>query len=261
MARLVADHVSVEFPIYQGTSRSLSHAILLKPIGAVIRGAANVGGAITRGVDGRVVVRALDDVSFTIADGERVGLIGQNGSGKTTLLRVMAGIYEPTGGAMLTSGRIVPFFNLTEGMMPEITGRELIKVRGTLLGFSAEESAAVADEVIEFCELGDYLDMPVRTYSTGMMVRLAFAIATSVTADILLFDELIGAGDEAFYEKAHARLERFVGRSSAMVVATHSRGVLYKWCNRCLLMEHGKLIASGPVDDVLRVYDQRRGKQ
>ena len=260
MAKLVADHVSVEFPIYQGTSRSLRHAILLKPIGDVIRGAANVGGAITRGHDGRVVVRALDDVNFAIEDGERVGLIGQNGSGKTTLLRVMAGIYEPTGGVMLTSGRIVPFFNLMEGMMPEITGRELVKVRGTLLGFSAEETTAMADDVIEFCELGDYLDMPVRTYSTGMLVRLAFAIATSVTADILLFDELIGAGDDAFYDKAQNRLERFVARSSSMVVASHSRGVLQKWCNRCFLMEHGKLITTGSVDDVLRVYDERRAK-
>jgi len=261
MARLQADHLSVEFPIYQGTSRSLRHAILLKPIGNVIRGAAHVGGAITRGHDGRVVVRALDDVSFTIEDGDRVGLIGQNGSGKTTLLRVMAGIYEPTGGGMLTQGRIVPFFNLTEGLMPEITGRELVKVRGTLLGFSAEECAAMAEEVIAFCELGDYLDMPVRTYSTGMLVRLAFAIATAVTADILLFDELIGAGDARFYEKAQDRLARFVARSSAMVVATHSRDVLYQWCNRCFLMEHGKLITTGPVDEVLRVYDERRAKQ
>jgi ABC-2 type transport system ATP-binding protein/lipopolysaccharide transport system ATP-binding protein len=261
MARLEADHVSVEFPIYQGTSRSLRHAILLKPIGNVIRGAAHVGGAITRGHDGRVVVRALDDVNFRIEDGERVGLIGQNGSGKTTLLRVMAGIYEPTGGAMLTQGRIVPFFNLTEGLMPEISGRELVRVRGTLLGFSAEECAAMAEEVIAFCELGDYLDMPVRTYSTGMLVRLAFAIATSVTADILLFDELIGAGDARFYEKAQDRLARFVARSSAMVVATHSRDVLHQWCNRCFLMEHGKLITAGPVAEVLSIYDERRAKQ
>jgi len=260
MARIAADRISVDFPLYQGTSRSLRHALLANPITTVMRGARHVGGAITQGQGGGVVVRALDDISFTIADGDRVGLVGQNGAGKTTLLRVLAGIYEPTGGTVAMEGHIVPLFNLTEGMMPEVTGRELIKIRGTLLGFSPDQISGMAADVIEFSELGDYLDMPVRTYSTGMLVRLAFAIATTVTADILLFDELIGAGDARFYEKAQRRLERFVLRSSSMVVATHTREVLFKWCNRCFLMEHGKLVTSGTVADTLRIYDERRAK-
>jgi ABC-type polysaccharide/polyol phosphate transport system ATPase subunit len=260
MAHIIADRLTVDFPVYQGASRSLRHALLMKPLASAIRGAAHVGGTITRGAGDIVIVRALDDVSFTIGDGERVGLIGHNGSGKTTLLRAMAGIYEPTSGNVATAGRAMALFNLHEGLTPDATGRELIRVRGILLGLNEDAIRAMAEEVIDFCELGAYVDLPVRTYSTGMLVRLAFAIATSVTADILLFDELIGAGDARFYEKANARLEGFVQRSSLIVLATHSRDILYNWCNRAFLMEHGKLVASGGVDEVLRTYDERRSR-
>ena len=258
MASIVAEGLTIDIPIYHGTSRSLRHAVLVHPLQNAVFGARHVGGAIQRGERGTLVVKALDNLSFTIAKGERVGLVGQNGAGKTTLLRAMAGIFEPTSGRITTTGRTVPLFNLTEGTRPEITGRELIEVRGVLLGFSRGEIRDMAGDVVEFCELGDFIDMPVRTYSTGMQVRLSFAIATAVTADILLFDELIGAGDARFYDKAKARLESFVARASLIVLATHTREVLHKWCNRCFLMEHGKLITTGPVDDVLRVYDERR---
>ena len=158
---------------------------------------------------------AVCDVSFAVERGEVLGVIGHNGAGKTTLLRTIAGIYEPTGGALQTAGRIMPLFNLMEGMMPDATGREFIHVRGILLGLEPSEIDALTAEVIDFCELGDYIDMPVRMYSTGMLVRLAFAIATSATADILLFDELIGAGDARFVEKARERLQRFIDRFRA----------------------------------------------
>lgn len=259
MTHIIADHMSIDIPLLSGANRSLRHALVLNPLNNVFRGGAkHVGGEIRRSERGSVVVRALDNVTFSIKAGDRVGLIGQNGAGKTTILRAMAGIYEPTHGDIDTSGRIVPLFNLTEGLRPEVTGRELITIRGVLLGFSKSEILDMADDVIEFCELGDYIDVPVRTYSAGMLVRLAFAIVTSVTADILLFEELIGAGDARFVEKANERLARFVERSSLMVVATHSREILYKWCNRCFLMEHGKLITEGPVEETLRIYDERR---
>jgi ABC-type polysaccharide/polyol phosphate transport system ATPase subunit len=202
-------------------------------------------------------VAAVQHLTLEVNAGELVGLIGHNGAGKTTLLRTMAGIYEPTSGVLETAGHVMPLFNLMEGMMPDATGREFIRIRGVLLGLEPKELDTLAEDVIEFCELGSYIDMPVRTYSTGMLVRLAFALSTSVSPDILLFDELIGAGDARFITKAQERLKTFIERSSIVVVASHSRGILYQWCNRLFLLEHGKLIADGPVDDVLREYDQR----
>jgi len=257
MPHFSVKNVSIDYPILDGTGRSLRHALFMNPIKSAIGGAKHVGGTITRDEKG-VLIRSLDDVSFEIDEGERVGLIGQNGAGKSTLLKALAGIYEPNHGTIESEGDIVTLFNTTEGLSPEATGRELIETRGVLLGLNAAQRAELADDVIEFCELGDYLEMPVRTYSSGMQVRLSFAIATSLRADILLFDELIGAGDARFYEKAKARLEKFIESASLMVVATHSRSILDQWCSRCFLMEHGKIITDGPVTDVLRIYDERR---
>ena len=255
--RISARDLALDFPIYDVTSRSLKQLLMVRPIANVLRGASHVGGSIATGAGGTVVVRAIDEMSFEIGQGERVGLIGHNGAGKTTLLRTMAGIYEPTGGVLETVGHVMPLFNLMEGMMPDATGREFIRIRGVLLGLEPNEIDALAEDVIEFCELGSYIDMPVRTYSTGMLVRLAFALSTSVSPDILLFDELIGAGDARFVTKAQERLKTFFERSSIVVVASHSRGILHQWCNRLFLLEHGKLIADGPVQDVLKEYDRR----
>jgi ABC-2 type transport system ATP-binding protein/lipopolysaccharide transport system ATP-binding protein len=256
-----ATNLSVEFPIYDASSRSLRHALMLTPIANMVRGSSHVGGTITAGQSGTVVVRALNDLSFEVQKGERIGLIGHNGAGKTTLLRAMAGIYEPTTGTLETAGRIMPLFNLTEGMLPDATGREFIRVRGVLLGLEPHEIVNLAAEVVEFCELGGYIDMPVRTYSSGMLVRLAFALATSVTSEILLFDELIGAGDARFLKRAETRLEHFVNQSSIIVLATHNHNVVSEWCNRVFLMEHGDLIYDGSVEDGLKFYDERRAAE
>jgi ABC-type polysaccharide/polyol phosphate transport system ATPase subunit len=260
-ARISANAVSLDFPVYDITSRSLKQMFMLRPIANVLRGASHVGGSIATGASGTVVVRAIDHMSFEIGSGERVGLIGHNGAGKTTLLRVIAGIYEPSGGSLTTSGRVMPLFDLMEGMMPDISGREFIRNRGILLGLKPDQLEAVIEEVLEFCELGGYIDMPARTYSTGMLVRLAFALSTSVTADILLFDELIGAGDARFVSKGQERLRSFVERSNIVVVASHSRAILEQWCNRLFLLDHGKLVADGSVPDVLKEYDRRTGGQ
>lgn len=260
-AKIAAEGLHIDIPVYDVASRSLRHALMLNPIANVVRGASAVGGRIAAGTHGTVVVRAIDGVSFEIRSGERVGLIGHNGAGKTTLLRTLAGIYEPTGGSIETVGRIMPLFNLMEGMMPDATGREFIYTRGILLGLKPSEIDSVAEEVVDFCELGDYIDMPVRLYSTGMLVRLAFAITTSVTSDILLFDELIGAGDARFVEKAQQRLQSFVERAHIVVVASHSGPVLEQWCTRAFLLEHGKLIHDGAVNEVLQVYERRRAAE
>jgi ABC-type polysaccharide/polyol phosphate transport system ATPase subunit len=259
--RISARGLSLDFPIYDITSRSLKQMFMLRPIANVIRGASHVGGSIATGARGTVVVRAIDGMSFEIGKGARVGLIGHNGAGKTTLLRTMAGIYEPTDGSLETRGRVMPLFNLMEGMMPDATGREFIRIRGILLGLEPHQIDGLTEEVIEFCELGSYIDMPARTYSTGMLVRVAFALSTSVSADILLFDELIGAGDSRFVAKAEERLRSFVERSNIVVVASHSRGILEQWCNRLFLLEHGKLVADGSVEDVLKEYDRRAAAQ
>jgi ABC-type polysaccharide/polyol phosphate transport system ATPase subunit len=260
-AYIKAIDLSIEFPIYDATSRSLRHILMLRPIANMVRGSTYVGGTITAGQSGTVVVRALNNISFEIGSGERVGLIGHNGAGKTTLLRAMAGIYESTAGTMETAGRIVPLFNLMDGMLPDATGREFMRVRGILLGLETNEIVDLAAEVDDFCELGGYIDMPVRTYSSGMLVRLAFALATSVTAEILLFDELIGAGDARFLKKAEDRLHHFVNRSSIIVVATHNQKVLSDWCNRVILMEHGNLIHDGGVEETLKIYEERRAAE
>jgi ABC-type polysaccharide/polyol phosphate transport system ATPase subunit/8-oxo-dGTP pyrophosphatase MutT (NUDIX family) len=256
-ARISARELALDFPIYDVTSRSLKQLLMVRPIANALRGASHVGGSIAAGAGGTMVVRAIDNMSFEIGRGERVGLIGHNGAGKTTLPRTMAGIYEPTNGVLETAGHVMPLFNLMEGMMPDATGREFIRIRGVLLGLEPHQLDALAEDVIEFCELGSYIDMPVRTYSTGMLVRLAFALSTSVSPDILLFDELIGAGDARFVAKAQERLKSFIERSSVVVVASHSRAILEQWCNRLFLLEHGKLIADGSVHDVLEEYNQR----
>jgi ABC-type polysaccharide/polyol phosphate transport system ATPase subunit len=255
--RISARDLALDFPIYDVASRSLKQLLMVRPIAQVFRGSSHVGGSITTGAGGTVVVRAIDKMSFEIGKGERVGLIGHNGAGKTTLLRTMGGIYEPTSGALETSGHVMTLFNLMEGMMPDATGQEFIRIRGVLLGLEPKDLDALAEDVLDFCELGSYIDMPVRTYSAGMLVRLAFALSTSVSPDILLFDELIGAGDARFVTKAQERLKSFVERSSIVVVATHSRAILDQWCNRLFLLEHGKLIADGAVADVLKEYDRR----
>jgi ABC-type polysaccharide/polyol phosphate transport system ATPase subunit len=256
-ARISARALALDYPIYDVTSRSLKQLLMVRPIANVFRSASHVGGSIATGAGGTVVVRAINDMSFEIAQGDRVGLVGHNGAGKTTLLRTMAGIYEPTGGVLETVGQVMPLFNLMEGMMPDATGREFIRIRGVLLGLAPKDLNRLEEDVLDFCELGSYIDMPVRTYSAGMLVRLAFALSTTESPEILLFDELIGAGDARFVTKAQERLKSFVERTSIVVVASHSRAILSQWCNRLFLLEHGKLIADGPVEDVLKEYDRR----
>ncbi len=255
MARIVAENLSVEFPIYDTSGRSLRHALGMGRIANMIKGSEHVGGAIGKS-HGNLVVRALNNISLEIAEGDKVGIIGHNGCGKTTLLRVLAGIYEPTLGQLKTSGHIMPLFNMTEGMTPDATGMELIYVRGILLGLTPDQVTEITPEILEFCELGHYINMPVRTYSAGMLVRLAFAITTAISADILLFDELIGAGDAHFIERAQARLEDFVKRSSVLVVASHSADILKRWCNRAVLMQHGEILEIGEVGHVLSAYEK-----
>lgn len=253
--RLVFDDVTVNMPIYDVTSRSLKHRMLVNQVSSLIpRTPSSVGGTVIHDRRGVVIVRALDAISFAAADGDRIAVIGHNGAGKTTLLRVAAGIFEPTSGRVYARGRVMPLFNIMEGMTPESTGLEMIHLRGTLLGLSEHEIDQHVSEITEFCDLGQYINMPVRTYSTGMQVRLAFAVTTAVQSDVLIMDEVIGAGDAAFLERAEARLKAFIERSSLLLCATHSPELVRKWCNRAMLLQHGRIVEYGGVETVLAAY-------
>jgi ABC-type polysaccharide/polyol phosphate transport system ATPase subunit len=244
MAFLRARNLSVEFLMYQGSSRSLKKMLV----------ATTTQGNLARDATDRINVRALNDVTLDIEDGDRVGLIGANGAGKTTLLRVMAGIYSPTRGELDSSGKISALLDISLGLNPEATGRENIVLRGIYMDIHPREMRTRVDEIVEFTELGSYIDMPVRTYSAGMMVRLGFAISTCMPAEILLMDEWLSAGDARFLDKAQRRMERFVGSSSILVLASHSTDLLCKWCNRGIMLQHGRIVAHGDVNDVVAAY-------
>ena len=245
MAAITCENVSVDYPLYGAGSRSLKKTLMRM----------GSGGRISRDAGDRVCVQALRDVSLHIDHGERVGIIGSNGAGKTTLLRVLAGIYEPTRGVVRHEGRISPLFDTTLGMDTEATGYENIVLGGLFLGLSPREIRGRTDEIAEFTELGDYLSVPVRTYSTGMMLRLAFAVSTCIDAEILLMDEWIGVGDAHFLEKAERRMERLVGQSRILVIASHSDALIKRLCNKVVLLDHGEVKAIGLVEEILDQYN------
>ena len=187
-------------------------------------------------------------------------MLGHNGSGKTTLLRTIAGIYEPTGGTINIQGRVTPLFDIQFGMDTDATGIENIALRGRMLDISAEALDAAIDDIAEFTELGSYLHMPIRTYSTGMMVRLAFGVSTAIKPEILVLDEMIGAGDDAFFERAQQRLQKFIEDTGILVIASHSTGMLREWCNKGMLFQHGNLLGFGPIEEIIERYEGGEGK-
>ncbi|MCB4918493.1 ABC transporter ATP-binding protein [Brucella intermedia] len=244
MSYIQLKNVSVEFPIYNSSSRSLKNRVL------------NIatGGKIERRTDSLVVIRGLTDVSVTLYDGDRVGLIGHNGSGKTTMLRVFSGIYTPTHGEAVVNGDCVSLININLGIDPDATGRENIRLRSAIMGMDPKETAAKLDEIADFSGLGDFLDMPFRTYSSGMQLRLAFATSTAIRPEILIMDEWLSTGDEDFKERANKRMQELVDSTKILILASHSRELLEKNCNRIIWLEHGQVKMDGGVAEVLPVY-------
>lgn len=202
----------------------------------------------------RNVIEALKSVSLEIHAGERVGLIGHNGAGKSTLLKVMAGIYPPTTGCARTTGHVCPLFEFATGFEYNRSGWENIRIRAMLLGMPPDEIEAKLDEIAAFSELGKFLDYPVRTYSTGMFVRLAFAVSTSVNPEILLLDEVMGAGDLAFTEKANLRMREFMDQGKILVFSSHSLDLLADYCSRTIWMDHGSVVEDGATATVVASY-------
>jgi len=248
VASIVLDRISVSFPIYDGASRSLKYRLM----------AASTGGQIAPGAGKRIVVNAVDGLDLRIEHGERVALIGHNGAGKTTLLRVMAGIYIPQVGTVNVTGRIAPLFDTAFGMDPDATGYENIKLRALYLGMTKRDLADHLEEIEEFCGLGSFLSMPLRTYSAGMQARLAFAVSTSIDPEVLLLDEQIGAGDSAFMDKAERRLRSLIERSGILVLASHSEDAVRKFCTRGIVLDHGRLHFDGSAEEALAAYAEHR---
>ena len=240
MALIEARGLTIEFPLYHFGARSLKKRLLAKAGARVRTDDAN-----------RVVVSALRDLSFTIAPGERVALIGHNGSGKTTLLRALAGIYEPVGGALRVEGRIGSLIDPAAGLDADSTGRENIRLRGLYSGLNDEQANTLEEQAAAFSGLGEFLDVPTRGYSAGMQVRLSFAMTTTMTPQILLMDEWFLAGDADFMAKAEERLVSLVQGAEILVIATHDENVLRRWCTRAIRLEAGRVVADGPVGEVL----------
>jgi lipopolysaccharide transport system ATP-binding protein len=232
MSTVSVKDLVVEFPIYGSQTRSLKNTFIN----------AATGGVLARDAAERVVVRALNDISFELHEGDRVGLVGHNGSGKSTLLRVLTGAYEPARGSVEVDGRIASMLSITLGMDTEATGYENIFVRAAIMGMTPKEIAPLVPEIIEFSELGDYIRMPFRTYSSGMAMRLAFAISTSVPGDIILMDEWLSVGDSEFSQKATQRLAQMLDQAKVFVLASHDEALIHRTCNKLLRLDHGRMV-------------------
>jgi ABC-type polysaccharide/polyol phosphate transport system ATPase subunit len=233
---------SVEIPIYDASTRSIKKAAL------------RVGGILGHDATHPIVVRALDHIDLELKTGDRLGLLGHNGAGKSTLLRVLAGIYEPTGGTVQVNGRVAAIFDAALGFNAEATGYDNIRMGGLYLGLSRKEIERRIPEIEEFSELGEFLDLPVRTYSQGMLARLTFSLSTCVNPDILILDEGIAAGDASFMRKAGARMQAMVERSSILVIASHQTNVILNWCSTCAILERGRLVRIGPTAEMVEYY-------
>jgi lipopolysaccharide transport system ATP-binding protein len=242
-AQIDVQNLSVLFPLYHGSSRSLKKMVV-----------AAASGRLAKDQQQRVVVRALSDINLHLESGDRIGLIGANGAGKTTLLRVLAGIYEPVLGSLRVRGSLNALLDPNLGMNMELTGRENILLRGLYNGLPRSALPRLEEDVADFAELSDFLDLPVRIYSAGMVVRLGFALATAIKPQILLMDEWFLAGDASFLDKARARLEEMVRGADILVLSSHQIGIVRHWCTRVLWLDQGQIVGDGPTEDVLKSY-------
>jgi len=245
LATIVTQNVTVEFPIY-GSEKSFRKVLFRRATGGLIR---REGPQYNR-----VIVRALENINLRLENGDRLGIMGHNGAGKSTLLRILAGVYAPTAGHVTIVGRVSPLFNIAPGLDLDDTGYENILTCGLFLGMSRQEIAQKTPDIERFSELGEYLTLPVRTYSTGMLVRLTFAIATTIDPEILILDEGLGAGDARFAKRAKQRVDALIDRSSILVIASHSDTFIQEMCNKAILLHGGRIVAEGRVDTVIDSY-------
>ncbi len=239
MASIELNDVYLVYPLYGTKSRSLKVTMLQ----------AATGGRFLKD-ESTVKVQALENISFKLEEGDRLGLIGHNGAGKTTLLKVLAQIYEPTSGSISISGKLNSLFDIMVGMDPGLTGYECILLRGLMLGLSRREINNAIVEIEEFAELGEFIKMPLSSYSSGMLVRLGFAIITSIHSEILLIDEIMSVGDARFIQKAKDRMANLIHKSNVMVLSTHDHKAIQDFCTKVVWLERGKIKMFGNTEDV-----------
>lgn len=247
MSKIVAQNLCLNYRTYVGNSRSLKHSFL------------NIatGGKLSKSA-GYMVINALSNVNFEIGKGDRLGLIGHNGSGKSSLLKVLAQVYEPSSGLLEITGSVSSLLSIAVGMQSNATGYENIRLRCLMHNYDKVKTKKVIAELEEFTELGDFLSMPIKTYSTGMNLRLAFGLATTIEPDILLFDEVVGTGDMQFVEKAHERISKIIETSNVLVLASHSNELIRKFCNKILWLEHGAIKMFDTTETVLEIYEKHK---
>lgn len=238
------DDVSLSIPVFTPNQQRL----LRKPFTL-----SSVGGKMTRD-KGKIYVNALQGISFDLSPGEHLALIGHNGAGKSTLLRLIAGIYPPTSGSVHVQGSIGCLFEMGTGVTPEMTGYESIKMQHLIHGSRGEDWQEIAREIATFTDLGEYLHLPLRTYSSGMRARLIAAMATAWPRDIMLIDEGIGAGDSSFQQKFSARLEGYLRKAGLLVIASHATELLRRYCSRAMVLEHGEVLMIGELNEALEFY-------
>jgi lipopolysaccharide transport system ATP-binding protein len=243
VTRLIVDNVSISFPLYHGESRSLKKTVF-----------AAASGRLGEDSKHRLTVEALKNITFSLHSGDRVGFIGSNGAGKTTLLRALAGIYEPIAGSITIEGAITALLDASQGLNMDLTGYENIRLRALFSGYPESKIKQLQADVAAFAGLDQFLELPVRTYSSGMVIRLGFALATSIKPEILLMDEWLLAGDASFMDKAKHRLETVVRGAEILVLSSHNTDIILRWCNRVIWMDTGRIRADGPPEDVMAAY-------
>ncbi len=243
MSAVDVHNLSVDFPLYHGSARSLKKTVM-----------AAASGRLGQDNHSRTVVQALRDVSFSLRRGDRLGLVGSNGAGKSTLLRAVAGIYEPVRGRVRIEGEMNALLDTNFGMNFDLSGRENIMLRGLYAGLSRPDITRLEEDVQQFTALGEFLDLPVRFYSSGMVIRLGFALATAIRPQVLLMDEWFMAGDDAFQDKARARLESVVRGAEILVITSHQTGTILNWCTRVIWLDGGRIKADGTPSDTMSAY-------
>lgn len=241
VAEIGMSDVSVHIPVFDYSARKLLRSLGFNRIQQKDHGKHRT-------------VAALKNISLALRDGDRLGIIGENGSGKSTLLRLLSGVYVPTEGSFYSVGKINSFLDISFGIEPDLTGRESIILRSSILGISKRDVAGRMEEIIEFSGLGEFIDMPTRTYSSGMFVRLAFSIATTLSPEILIMDEWLSVGDQSFRARAEDRLQAMLTTTSIVVLASHSRQLIESTCNRVVWLKSGSIRMDGAPEEVCSAY-------